>query len=317
MKIMITSLITEKFKTELIDEFPDIEFTFEKEPERRLNEVSECDVFMGIPSREVFLAADKIRWLHCPGTGIDKIMEIPEVIDSDVVVTNARGPHTSPMADHGMAMILTFTHRLRQLWDDQKEKVWNLPAYDQQMISLTETTMGILGVGGIGSAMGRRAAAFGIRVYGIDRDVTLSPEGILEVWGTERLDELLSISDWFVVAVPYTSDTHHLLDHSRMSKLKLGSRIIVLSRGGIVDERALIEGIENGSVAGAGLDVTEVEPLPQDSPLWDHPNIILSPHVSALTSEMWEGRRDIFKENLRRYLSNKPFLYACDKRRGY
>ena len=317
MKIMITSLITEKFQAELIDEFSDIEFTFEEEPERRLNEVSECDVFMGIPSREVFLAADKIRWLHCPGTGIDKIMEIPEVIDSDVVVTNARGPHTSPMADHGMAMILTFAHRLRQLWDDQQAKIWNLPSYDQQMISLAETTMGILGVGGIGSAVARRASAFGIRVYGIDRDVTLSPEGVIEVWDTDRLDELLSISDWFVVAVPYTSDTHHLLDHSRLSKLKLGSRIIVLSRGGILDERALIEGIENGGIAGAGLDVTEVEPLPQDSPLWDHPNIILSPHVSALTREMWDGRREIFKENLRRYLSNRPFLYACDKTRGY
>ena len=132
MKIMVTSLITEKFRAELIDEFSGIEFTFEEEPERRLNEVSGCDVFMGIPSREVFLAADKIRWLHCPGTGIDKIRKIPEVIDSDVVVTNARGPHTSPMADHGMAMILTFAHRLRQLWDDQQAKIWNLPSYDPQ-----------------------------------------------------------------------------------------------------------------------------------------------------------------------------------------
>ena len=317
MKIMVTSLITEKFRSELTDEFPDIEFTFEEDPERNLDKVSQCDVFMGFPSRDVFLAADKIRWLHCPGTGIDRIMEIPEVIDSDVVVTNARGPHTSPMADHGMAMVLTFAHRLRQLWDDQKEKIWNPPGYDQQMISLAETTMGILGVGGIGSAMARRAAAFGIRVYGIDKDVTLSPQGVLEIWDTDRLDELLSMSDWFVVAVPYTSETHHLLDHSRLSKLKSGSRIIVLSRGGILDERALIKGIENGSIAGAGLDVTEVEPLPQDSPLWDHPNIILSPHVSALTREMWDGRREIFKENLRRYLSNKPFLYACDKTRGY
>ena len=216
------------------------------------------------------------------------------MIDSDVVVTNARGPHTSPMADHGMAMILTFAHRLRQLWDDQQAKIWNLPSYDQQMISLAETTMGILGVGGIGSAVARRAAAFGIRVYGIDRDVTLSPEGVIEVWDTDRLYELLSISDWFVVAVPYTSETHHLLDHSRLSKLKFGSRIIVLSRGGILDERALIEGIKNVGIAGASLDVTEVEPLPQDSSLWDHPNIILSPHVSALTREMWDGRRDIF-----------------------
>ena len=135
MKIMITSLITEKFQAELIDEFPDIEFIFENEPERHINEVSQCDVFMGIPSREVFLAADKIRWLHCPGTGIDKIMEIPEVIDSDVVVTNARGPHTSPMADHGMAMILTFAHKLRQLWDDQKEKIWNLQQDKLQTIT--------------------------------------------------------------------------------------------------------------------------------------------------------------------------------------
>ena len=97
----------------------------------------------------------------------------------------------------------------------------------------------------------------------------------------------------------------------------MGSRLIVLSRGGIVDELALIEMLRSDRISDAGLDVTEIEPLPQDSPLWDHPNVVISPHVSALTSEMWDGRREIFKENLRRFLSNKPFLYTCDKRRGY
>ena len=317
MKVLVGALITDKFKEDLVNEFSDIDFLFGQSEQEEINLVEDADIYMGNITREIFLASKKIRWIQCPGTGIDKIMSIPEIIDSDVVVTNSRGPHTEPMADHGMAMILTFAHRLRDLWEDQKQHKWDLPFYDEKMIELNGSTMGILGVGGIGSAVGRRAAAFGIDVYGIDIDTNSGGPGVKEIWGLDRLDELLQMSDWFVVSVPYTSETDNLLDITHLKHLKRGGRLIVLSRGGIVNQSDVLELLENGSMSGAGFDVTDIEPLPQNDPLWSHPEVLISPHVSALTSEMWDGRREIFKENLRRYLSNRAFLYVCDKTAGY
>ena len=316
MKVVVSSLLTERFKSELLDEFGDVEFVFVSN-DNYSETVQGADVLMGYPTRETFLAAKKLRWLHCPGTGIDKIMEIPELVDSDVVVTNARGPHADPIADHGMAMVLTFAHHLRSLWDDQKGKKWDLEFYDNRMISLENNIMGIFGLGDIGSAMAKRAAAFGMKVYGVDKNISTKPVGVSEIWDVDKVKELIEISDWFVVAVPYTSETHHVLNKEVLSSIKMGGRLIVLSRGGIVDESALLEVLYSGRISGVGLDVTEIEPLPENSPLWDHPDVVISPHVSALTSEMWDGRREIFKENLRRFVSNKPFLYTCDKQRGY
>ena len=317
MKVLIGALINGQFKKDLINEFADIEFLFGESEEEEIDLVNDADIYMGNITRKIFLASQKMRWIQCPGTGIDKIMSIPEIIDSDVVVTNSRGPHTEPMADHGIAMILTFAHKLRDLWEDQKQRKWDLPFYDEKMVELNGSIMGILGVGGIGSAVARRAAAFGIDVYGVDIDKNAGGPGVKEIWGPDRLDDLLKISDWFVVSVPYTVETDNLLAKNHLQNLKEGGRLIVLSRGGIVNQSDVLDLLENGPISGAGFDVTDIEPLPENDPLWSHPEVLISPHVSALTSEMWDGRREIFKENLRRYLSNKPFLYVCDKTAGY
>ena len=186
LKVLVGALLTDSFKEDLVKEFSDIEFLFGHSQQEEINLVGDADVYMGNITREIFLASQKISWIQCPGTGIDKIMSIPEVIDSDVVVTNSRGPHTEPMADHGIAMILTFAHRLRDLWEDQKQRKWDLPFYDEKMIELNGSTMGILGVGGIGSAVARRAAAFGIDVYGVDIDRNAGGPGVKEIWGLDR-----------------------------------------------------------------------------------------------------------------------------------
>ncbi len=317
MKVVIGYFLTDPYLSDLRAEFPDVEFQpAATEEEQRLH-IQDADIFLGVPSRDVFLAAEKLRWLHCPGTGVDKLLEIPEVADSDVVVTNARGPHTNPMADHAFGMILTLAHHIRELWDDQRAHRWDLPKYNERMIELGGSTMGILGLGGIGQAVARRAVGFGMEVFGVDADLTDPPVGVNEVWPPDRLDDLLKISDWFVVSVPYTAETKLIMDRRRIGLMKPGSHMIVLSRGGIVDEDAVVEALDAGRLAGVGLDVTAVEPLPQDSPLWEREDVIISPHVSALTPEMWEGRRQLFKENLRRFLANESFLYVVDKKTGY
>ena len=317
LKVFISSLITTSFVDDLIDEFHDVDFIFDEDLYNFSEQIGDADVFMGYLPREAFQAAKKLRWLHCPGTGIEKILEIKEIVESDVVITNALDAHTQPMAAHGMGMILTLAHHLRDLWEDQKLRKWDTQHYDGEMLELYGSTMGILGIGGIGSAIAKRARSFGMTVYGIDLNDSLLPEGVQEVWGPDRLSELMAVSDWFVVAVPFTKETENLIDDTQLDYLKKGARIIVLSRGGIVEEASLLERLEDGSIGGAGLDATSIEPLPISSGLWSHPNVLITPHVSALTTEMWDSRREIFKENLRRFVKGKPFLYVCDKDRGY
>ena len=135
--------------------------------------------------------------------------------------------------------------------------------------------------------------------------------------GDCSLDEMLEISDWFVIAAPLTPETLGIIDSRRIGLMKNGAYFILISRGGIADEQAVIEALKSGKLAGAAIDSFVTEPLPTTSPFWDMENVIVSPHASALTPEMWEGRRKIFEENLRRYLTNEPFLYVCDKKAGF
>ena len=317
MKVIMAAMLTEEFLSDLRAAFPDVEFEEAATSEVQLARVGDADAFFGWPSREVFRAAERLRWLHNPGTGIDRISEVPDIVDSDVVLTNARGPHAAPMADHVLSIVLTFAHRSRELWEDQQAHRWEPRKYDGRMGELGGNTMGILALGDIGRAVARRAYGFGMEVCAVDKRPVERPPEVHEVWGLERLDELLGLSDWFVVTAPLTEQTRGMIDRRRIGLLKPGSHLIVISRGGIVDEDALVDALRSGRIAGAGLDVMAEEPLPPDNPLWDLENVILAPHVSALTPEMWEGRRKIFKENLRRFLANEPFLYVCDKSAGF
>ena len=154
-------------------------------------------------------------------------------------------------------------------------------------------------------------------VYAADLQARPAPPSVKEVWGLERLDDLIQMSDWFVVTAPLTDGTRGMIDQRRIGLLKDGAYVIIISRGEIVDEDALAEALRSGKVAGAGIDAFAVEPLPNDSPFWDIPNVVITPHSSASTPQMTEGRRQIFKENLRRFLANEPFLYVVDKRAGF
>ena len=319
MKVALSKvpMLTEELLKDLRASFPEVTFQIADTEEEQKQHIKDADVFVGTPSREVFIAADRLRWLHCPGTGIDKLTSITELVNSDVVLTNARVPHAAPMADHVMGVVLDFAHRARDLWEDQRAHRWVASKYSAGMVDLGGRTMGILAMGDIGQAVARRAHGFDMEVYGVDVRPMSAPPGVKEVWGPERLDDLLKISDWFVVTAPLTSETEGMIDRRRLGLLKRGAYFIIISRGGIVDEAALLEGLRSGQIAGAGVDAFKEEPLPADSPFWDMDNVMISPHVSALTPEMWEGRRQVFKENLRRFLANEPFLYVCDKEAGF
>ncbi len=265
--VMLGPRLGEDFSNDLRKSFPSVTFIHAPTTEDQKREIADADVCFGSPSREVFLTAKRLRWIHEPGTGIDRLLStVPELVASDVVLTNARGPHANPMADHVIAMMLTFAHNLRELWEDQQAHRWDGSRYSARMIELSGQTMGILALGGIGLAVARRAHGFGMKVYAVDVRPPAKPPEVEAIWGIDRLDELLQISDWFVVTAPRTPQTLGLLDRRRLGLLKPGSHLIVISRGGIVDEPALIEALRSRHIAGAGLDVTAEEPLPPRQP---------------------------------------------------
>ena len=297
-------------------EFPTVEFRWCETEEDELIAIADAEVYCGWPTRKVLQAAASLRWIHCAGTGIDGIMQIPELAASDIPITNSRDSHVSPMATHVFALITALAQRLPTMWSQQSARAWQPADYAWRQLELEGSTLGIYGFGNIGRRVAKRASGFDMRVIAVDRDPRPS-EHASEVWGVEQLDELATESDWFVVACPYTAETRMSIDARRIGLMKPTAHVIVISRGGIVDEDAMCAAIRAGELAGAGLDAMEPEPPSPDSPLWDTENVIFSPHASALTPDMYRGRREVFKENLRRYLAGEPFLYECDKAAGY
>jgi D-2-hydroxyacid dehydrogenase (NADP+) len=220
------------------------------------------------------------------------------------------------MADHVMGMVVMLAHRWRELMEDQRLHRWETGKYHNTYLQLEGSTMGILALGDIGAAVARRANGFGMNIYAVDVQPRNLPE-VREVWGPDRLDDLLAMSDWFVVTAPLTPATRNLIDARRLGLMKESSRLIVISRGGIVNEDALVDALQSGTIAGAALDAFEPEPLASDSPLWDMDNVIITPHASAYTTDLLTGRWQVYVDFLECFMTGKPFPYVCDKSAGY
>ena len=310
-----------EFPDELKAGFPEVDFATPETREELLREIKNADAIYGPPDEEAFAAAEHLCWIANPSVGFDYVMNRPDLVESDVVITPARAPghdpHADALGDHVFGMVLMLAHRWPDVLANQRAHHWAAGEYNNKFVELSGRTMVILAVGAIGAAVARRAKGFGMRVIGVDKRTDPVPDGVDEVWGPDRLDEALALSDWFVIAAPRTRETMNLIDRRRLGLLKRGSWVIAISRGGILDEDALLDALRSGHVAGAGLDVFAEEPLPEDSPLWDMENVIISPHTGHVTPEMPKGHREVFKENLRRFIAGEPFLYVGDKRAGY
>jgi phosphoglycerate dehydrogenase-like enzyme len=318
MKVVFgTDHLGAPFIEELRSLHPEVTFVTAYTPEEAEREIVDADAFMGAPSRAAFLAARRLKWVHAPGMGLDPVAMVPEMAESDVVFTNSPGPHTNVMADHVLAVMLSLAHRLGEMRDDQQAKRWDPDKYGHSFVELNGGVLGLLGLGGLGRAITQRALGFGMQVYAVDPTPTDVPAGVRAVWGLDQLDKLCSLSDWLVITAPLTYESRGLIDERQISLMKRGAFLVVISRGGIVEEHALAAALQSGHLAGAGIDATEIEPLPTDSPLWELDNLILSPHSSGLSPWLYEGRRQALKANLQRFLDGRPLAYICDLRRGY
>ena len=318
MKVVLDRDLGEEFVRDLRDTFPSVDVRPAYTIEEQLQEAPETEVHFGELSRQVYLVSKKLRWFHFLGIGFDHIVrKIPEIVEADVVMTNARRTHVIPMAEHAFAMMLAFAHKVPEFIDDQRAHRWETMKYYGRMQELAGTTMGIVAMGDIGRGLAQRAQAFEMDVYGVDIRKMSPPPGVREVWGVDQIDDLMAVSDWLVVTAPLTKETRGMIDAGRLGRLKKGAVVIVISRGSIVEEDALVAVLRSGHIAGAALDATAEEPPAPDSPLWDAPNLLLSPHISADSPQLWVRRKEIFKENLRRYLAGEPLLNVCDKRAGF
>ncbi len=317
-KVVIASEhLGREFINELWDLHPDVEFVAAYEESEQQAAAVDADVFFGWPSLASFQAAKQLKWMACPGTGIDQYTAVPEIVESDVPLTNAPGAHVTPMAEHVIGMMISLAHNYRQLFREQDGRIFDGGKWAGRITELRGRTMGIYGLGEIGCAIARRAGTFEMKVLAVDPHPAEVPDAVSECRGLDRLDDLMKVSDWLVIAAPFIPATKATVDARRLALMKPGSWVVIISRGGIVVEQALAEALSSGHLAGAGIDATEVEPLPQGSPLWDLENVMLTQHASALSPELYEGRRQVFRDNLSRFLAGEPLQHLCDMKAGY
>jgi len=301
----------------LLDDLTDVQKVWATTPEQVLREIVDADVVYGWPNLEQFQAAKQLKWIQIPSAGVELVCSVPEMVESDVVVTNARGAHARVIAEHTFAMLLAFTRGLHRFDQDKAARRWSRDAALYEVFEIAGATIGIVGYGQIGQQVAQRALGFEMHVLAVDANpMPDAPHGV-EVWALDRLPELFEQSDVVVIAAPYTPETHHMIGADLLNRMKPTAYFLVESRGGIVDEAALLDVLKKGKIAGAGLDVYEQEPLSSNSELWDVPNLIMTPHLAG--SSIQKDRRcvEILRENIGRFQRGESLMNLVDKRKGY
>ena len=274
--------------------------------------------------------APGLRWLQLHSAGANHIQGHP-IMDSDIEITTVSGIHATPIAEYVFASMLAHRWRVPMWTHCQRQGKW--PAGRWNLYARPElrgTTLGIVGYGSIGREVGRLGRAFGMRVLALRRSTdrakhgyavegTGDPAGAIpeRFYSPDALHEMLSECDYVVVTLPLTPETTHFIGPAELRVLKPTAYLVNISRGAVIDEQALVQALRDGSIAGAGLDVFEQEPLPSESPLWDLENVLISPHVAGFTPHYNERATALFAQNLHRYLTGEPLLNKVDKARGY
>jgi len=282
--------------------------------------LAEAEVLLDVdgPSIANFPArVPKLRWIQASSSGIGEWVRRLGIVDSQIVVTNAAGLHSQALAEFVLFVMLYFARRWPDMVADQRAHHWERCAIE----TLEGKTLGIVGLGNVGQMIAKLAQPFGVRVIGSRRSPSeqssAETSGVSTVYGPEGLTTLLGESDFVVLIVPQTAETIGLLGPAELASMRPGAVLINIARGSVVDEPALIEALRSGHLGGAALDVVASEPLVADSPLWDMPNVIITPHSMSTATTENERLTDLFADNLRRYVNGEPLRNVIDKVRGY
>ena len=278
--------------------------------------IGDADIVLGIVTPKLFSAAKKLRWVQSISSGVDSFM-YPEFINSDVLLTSEKGLVGEHLADHAFGLLLTLTRQLAAARDLGPDSWNNRPGLRAQEVELTGLNLGIIGFGGTGRAVAKRAHAFGLRIRAIDKDLMDGTDSVNKVESAEALDDLLAWSDILAICCPLTEETDKLINQETLGQLKPGAYIINVTRGEIIDEDSLVDALKSGHVRGAGLDVTPREPLPAESELWRLPNVVMTPHTAGASQYRASRNLERFISNVEKFRQNLPLDGIIDKVEGY
>jgi len=308
------------FAERLQAEFPQLKVVHLPDYKRVDAEISDAEIGIAWSIRpEQIKAAKKLRWIHSPAAAVHQLI-FPELVESDLVLTNARDVHGPVVAEHVIAQIFALAKkipdsvRLQEKHEWGQQRIWDeLP----RVREVAGATVGLIGLGSIGRAVSKSAKALGMRVIAVREHPEKGGEGADVVLGPAQVDDVFRKADYVVLAAPVTDNTRAIANAERLALMKPDACLINVGRGQLVDEAALATALREKKIGGAALDVFPKEPLAAESPLWDVPGLLITPHTAALTDKLWERHYALFLENLRRYLNGQDLLGVVDKGKGY
>ena len=295
-----------------------------------LREIVEADAFFGKLTPQLLTASRRLRWVQSPTASLEHYI-FPEFVEHPAVLTNMRGLFSDVIADQVLGYILCFARNLHVYIRNQAQARWapvggegarvaftsgpgTVGDIDRAHLHLADATVGIVGLGAIGSEIARRSLAFGMRVLAVDPVQKEAPQGVTALWPPGRLPDLLLDSDFVVVAAPHTPGTAKMFRRAQFQQMRRTAYFINIGRGAIVDLAELTAALDAGEIAGAALDVFEIEPLPADHPLWKMPNTILTPHIAGYSPRIAERHLGVLLENIGRFIRGESLVNVADKK---
>jgi len=309
------------FAERLRRDFPQLEVVHLKDYTGIDQHICDAEIAIAWSLRpEQVKSAGNLRWVHSTAAAVHQLM-FPELVESDIVLTNARDVHGPVVAEHVMALIFALAKRIPHAVRLQEKHIWGQKAMwdaHPRPREIAGAKLGLVGVGSIGRAVAARASALGMAVIALREHPELArPEGVDHAFSPEQFESFLSQSDFVVLAAPVTPQTRRFIDAPRLRQMKHDAYLINVGRGALIDEAALAEVLRDGRIGGAAIDVFEKEPLSPGSPFWDLDNILITPHTAGLTEKLWQRHYDLLLRNLCRYFEGEPLLGVVDKQKGY
>jgi D-2-hydroxyacid dehydrogenase (NADP+) len=300
----------------LRNEFPEVDFRFCLQDAEWLEHAPHANViFSKRWPAEAMKQTPALRWVQAGTAGVDRLLSF-NLASRGIIITNSSGAHGDPISELILAQMLSFATGLHKLIRAQSERRHLKQELTSAKFELAGQTLCVVGLGDIGGTLARKAAALGMHVIGVRRS-NRPAEGVSHIYTNEQLHSALAQADHVALCLPLTNDTRHFIGAEELRVMRPTAYIYNVGRGASIDEAALVDALKKGTIAGAGLDVTDPEPVPPDSPLWEMPNVILSQHTSGMSPHNANRITELFAANLRRYLANEPLQQRIDPDRGY
>lgn len=294
----------------LRETIPDIQINLARSVGEAMEVIEEVDAAFGNIAPELFESASNLRWIACPQAGPRAGYYHQALIDSAVTVTNTRDIYNDHISAHVMSYLLAFARGLHVYIPRQLQREWTP---DYETIHLPDSTAVVIGIGGIGAETARLCSEFGMTVIGVDPRAAEPTPGVSEIHRPEALDDVLPRGDFVIVTVPETPETQGMFTKEQFRRMKSSAFFINIGRGATVVLDDLAEALEEGQLAGAGLDVFQTEPLPSDHPLWSIPGVLITPHVAGRGPYLEDRRTALFIENCQRFNQGRPLKNVVDK----